>query len=59
MNPDHVVGHVTATGGIIASVLGWLPPMMAVIASLFTAAWYGTLLIEKLLQLYDRYRKQK
>ncbi len=42
----HIAAHVTAWGGIIATFLGWLPPVLAGIASFLAVIWY-------LVQIYE------
>lgn len=43
---DHPVAHVAAIGSLALTLVGWLPPLV----SLLAATWYGLL-------IYDRLRK--
>lgn len=43
-NVNQMVIHVTNTASVTstaAAILGWLPPLLAAIASLFTIFWLG------------------
>ena len=55
-----IVGHATATGGIISVLMSWFPPAVAFAASVFALIWYCLQIYEsKVVQDWIVHRRAK
>ena len=43
---QHITPHVASIGGLLAAWLGWLPPLLAALASMGAFIYYTILILE-------------